>query len=106
MRACIGILICMLLLTTGCQDSTAKKKTTTHQRDVRLTQVTPGPEAQDQVQFALLRAQRGDVIEFSEGIFDFTQGLSLAVDEVTIVGKGMDKTILTFKNQTSESPGF
>jgi parallel beta-helix repeat protein len=106
MRVRYGIPILVLLLLMGCRDATAKKKTTGGQRGPRVTQVSPGFEAQEQLQVALLRAQRGDLIEFSEGVFEFTQGLSLSVEDVTLRGKGMDKTILSFKNQASGPTGL
>jgi len=54
----------------------------------------------------LLDAKPGDVIEIPEGVFSFNRSLSLTVDGVTIRGAGMDKSILSFKNQIAGAEGF
>jgi parallel beta-helix repeat protein len=72
----------------------------------KIIPIKPGPNVQDETQTALIKAKAGDVIEFAEGKFDFTKGLSLAVADVTIRGKGMDKTILSFKNQEEGKEGL
>lgn len=54
----------------------------------------------------LLDAQPGDVIEIPEGTFAFDRSLSLTVDGVTIRGKGMDKSVLSFKNQIAGAEGL
>lgn len=54
----------------------------------------------------LLDAKPGDVIELPEGKFSFDRSLSLAVDGVTIRGKGLDKTILSFKDQVAGAEGL
>src|SRR5690606_33653612 len=51
-------------------------------------------------------AQPGQTIEFAEGTFHFTRGISLDVDNVTVRGKGMEKTILSFKDQDLSSEGI
>lgn len=54
----------------------------------------------------LIDAKPGDVIEIPEGKFSFDRSLSLAVNGVTIRGKGMDKTILSFKDQVAGAEGL
>lgn len=66
----------------------------------------PGPDVQTAVQEELILAEPGAVIQFEEGTFEFTSGLSLDVDDVTIRGAGMDKTILSFKNQEAGAEGL
>lgn len=62
--------------------------------------IKPGENAQKEAQEALIKAKEGDVIEFAEGDFAFTQTLSLEdVNGVSIRGKGQDKTRLNFKDQ-------
>jgi parallel beta-helix repeat protein len=72
----------------------------------KVTVIKPGKNVQEEAQTVLIKAKPGDVIEFDEGTFDFTGGLSLTVENVTIRGKGMDKTILTFKNQETGKEGL
>jgi parallel beta-helix repeat protein len=54
----------------------------------------------------LLDAKPGDDIEIPEGRFSFDRSLSLAVDGVTIRGKGMDKSVLSFKDQVAGAEGL
>ena len=54
---------------------------------------------------ALITAERGTVIEIPEG-GDISRGLSLKMDGVTIRGAGMDKSVLSFKNQIQGSEGL
>ena len=61
---------------------------------------------QETLMTELLDAKAGDVIEIPEGKFSFDRSLSLTVDGVTIRGKGMDKTILSFKDQIAGAEGF
>ena len=57
------------------------------------------------MQEALITVKPGSVIQLEEGTFELTMGLSLDVDNVTIRGRGMDKTILSFKNQDVGTEG-
>ena len=68
--------------------------------------IKPGPQSYEEIQSALIFAKPGDIIDLDEGIFYFEDGLSLNVDDVTIQGKGMNKTILSFKNQKSGAEGL
>jgi parallel beta-helix repeat protein len=81
-----------------------KKETATPAKPA--IKISPGPKVQEETQTALIKAEPGDVIEFGEGTFEFTSGLSLAVEGVTLRGQGMDKTILSFKKQNAGSEGL
>ena len=70
----------------------------------QVTRFSPGPHVQMVLQEDLILAEPGAVIHFEEGPFDFTSGLSLDVDNVTIRGRGMDKTILVLQKQQA-APG-
>lgn len=61
---------------------------------------------QETLMTQLLDAQPGDVITIPEGVFAFDRSLSLTVDGVTVRGAGMDKSILSFKNQIAGAEGF
>ncbi len=68
--------------------------------------IEPGPDAQTKAQEALILAEPGDVIEFSEGTFQFDGTLSLdGVNDVTIRGRGMEKTLLNFSKFRSGKGG-
>lgn len=68
--------------------------------------VKPGPDAQEKLQEALILVEPGQTIELAEGVFELTDGLSLDVANVTVMGQGMNKSILSFKNQKGGSEGF
>ncbi len=66
-----------------------------------------GPsEFQKELQTKFINAKPGDVIEIPAGIYDVTRSLSLNVSGVTLRGAGMDKTILSFKNQVQGAEGL
>jgi parallel beta-helix repeat protein len=60
---------------------------------------------QKELQEKFIAAKRGTVIEIPEGKFHFDRTLSLTVDGVTIRGKGMNKTILSFTGQKAGAQG-
>src|SRR5579872_4835259 len=68
-------------------------------------QSTPA-DFQKHLQEQLIRAKAGDVIELPEGKFALDRTLSLTADKVTIRGKGMDKTILSFAGQKEGGQGM
>jgi parallel beta-helix repeat protein len=70
-----------------------------------LTRIEAGPDAPKQAQKALIEAKPGDVIELGEGKFEFHSTLSLDINDVTIRGKGPDKTILSFEEQGQGTGG-
>jgi parallel beta-helix repeat protein len=61
---------------------------------------------QKSLQERLIGAKPGSVIDLPEGKYHLTETLSLMVDNVTIRGKGMDKTILSFAGQQGSGQGL
>jgi parallel beta-helix repeat protein len=91
---------------TGCGvNGTAPERVTASSKG-QVTHLRPGPNSQQEVQTALIKAKPGDVIEFAEGTFEFTGGLSLAAEGVTVRGQGMDHTTLSFKKQDAGPAGL
>jgi parallel beta-helix repeat protein len=68
--------------------------------------IAPGPTAAEEIQKRLIEAKPGDTVELAAGQFDFTNGLSLDVANVTFKGAGQDKTILSFAGQTAAGEGL
>jgi parallel beta-helix repeat protein len=68
--------------------------------------IEPGPDVQQAAQEALIDAVPGDVILFEAGTHQLSRGLSLDVDGVTIRGRGMNRTVLSFADQTSGAEGI
>jgi len=67
----------------------------------------PNADSQADIQRALIMAAPGDTIQLGEGIFEFTNVLSFDSDTgVTLIGAGIDKTILSFANQTDGAEGL
>ena len=61
---------------------------------------------EESLQQQLILAQAGDVIEIPAGTHQLTRGLSLSVAGVTIRGEGMDRSVLSFKNQAQGAEGL
>ncbi len=68
--------------------------------------IAPGPEAEEQLQEALILAEPGDEIVLAPGNCAIANRLSLALDDVTLRGAGMDASILSFKGRTCGSEGL
>ncbi|HEX3726927.1 MAG TPA: parallel beta-helix domain-containing protein [Pirellulales bacterium] len=90
------VLLCAMAL-AGCSQGTS--------RSGKVTKIEPGPDAHKRAQTALINAKPGDVIEFTEGKFEFPSTLSLEASDVTIRGQGEDKTILSFNQQGQGTGG-
>ena len=71
-----------------------------------LVSLAESESYQDQLLLELMMATPGTVIEIPEGTFEFDTQLSLSVDQVTIKGKGMNKSILSFGGQTQGAEGL
>ena len=68
--------------------------------------IDAGADAQERIQEALILAEPGDVVALGAGRFDLTDGLSLDVDNVTVIGAGMDQTVLNFAGQLGAGEGL
>jgi parallel beta-helix repeat protein len=74
--------------------------------DGRCIVIAPTDNDLETILAALIEAKPGDVIYLREGLYEVDGQLSLDVDGVTIRGEGMDKTILSFKNQSVGGEGL
>lgn len=63
------------------------------------------PDFEKKLQQQLLDAKPGDVVTIPAGKYALSKSLSLTADGVTVKGAGMDKTVLSFANQTSGAEG-
>ncbi len=71
-----------------------------------MVHFTPSEDIQEQVQEAFILAKPGTTFHFGVGTYKFTAGLSLDVDDTTIRGDGMDKTIFSFSGQDAGAEGL
>ena len=74
--------------------------------DAKTFRVEPGESSYEALQTALIEAEPGDTVHIAAGTYAFTDGLSLDVDGVSVIGDGPDKTVLTFKGQTGAGEGL
>ncbi len=72
----------------------------------KVIPVSPGPDAQEALQTALIDAKPGDTVQLAPGRYTLTDGLSLDVDKVTVKGAGPEATILDFKGQKGAGEGL
>ncbi len=70
--------------------------------------VAAGDSAQERLQEALIKAEPGDTVQLGKGVFKLTDGLSLAVDGVTLrgAGAGNDGSVLDFSGQLGAGEGL
>lgn len=62
---------------------------------------------EQRLQTQLITIQDGDTLDLPEGNFMFTKSLAMdGKSNILIRGKGMDKTVLSFKNQTEGAQGM
>lgn len=69
--------------------------------------VSAQKDVQKRIQTQFIMAENGSTITLDEGSFTFTGSLSMeGKKNITIKGKGKDKTILSFKGQTDGAEGI
>lgn len=74
--------------------------------DARTWRIRPGPNAEQELQTALIEASPGDTIRLGRGRIELTNGLSLNIDRVTIRGEGQERSILSLNNQRRGAEGL
>lgn len=95
--------VATMALLTACGDKPADTPT---QSAEDLARVATDGDFAASLQTALIEAEPGATITLPAGTFSLVDGLSLDVDGVTIVGAGMDETILDFSGQTGAGEGL
>ncbi len=68
--------------------------------------IAPGPNVQFELQARLIEAVPGDVVQLEEGRYELHRQLDVAANNVTIRGRGSDKTVLTYKGQELSGQGL
>ena len=92
----VTLFVIFLTVFSGCDKSPSEG----------VQKVTLAPSYEDRLRLQLETAEPGDVILVPEGSHSFTRSLTLNTDNVTIRGAGMDKSILSFKDQIAGAEGL
>lgn len=69
-------------------------------------EISPGPDAEEALQEALILAEPGDEVALAAGTYAITNQLSIDVDNITLRGAGMNQSVLSFKGQTGGGEGI
>lgn len=92
MKRILSLIAVAVLFFTSCKNNSAPKV---------------DADFEKQLQEKFINAKEGDVIELPEGTFTLNRSLILdGVKNVTIKGKGKDKTVLSFKGQKDGAEGL
>ena len=68
--------------------------------------IYPSADPYTEIQEALILANPGDIVHISEGFYKLEDSLSIDIDNLTLQGDGINKTILSFKDQMSGAQGL
>ena len=68
--------------------------------------IYPSAYPYTEIQEALILANPGDIVHISEGFYKLEDSLSIDIDNLTLQGDGINKTILSFKDQMSGAQGL
>lgn len=81
-------------------------KATAQESSGAVIQIDASGDVQEALQEAFILSEPGTTILLPEGTFNMTGALSIDVPNLTLKGAGMDKTVLSFKGQTTGSEGI
>ena len=68
--------------------------------------IYPSDDPYTEIQEALILANPGDIVHISEGFYKLEDSLSIDIDNLTLQGDGINKTILSFRDQMSGAQGL
>ena len=71
-----------------------------------ITIVNPSADPYSDIQEALILAEPGDIVRLTAGFYELEDSLSIDVENIRLEGEGIDKTVLSFKNQKSGAQGL
>ena len=72
----------------------------------KTIKIYPSADPYTEIQEALILANPGDIVHISEGFYKLEDSLSIDIDNLTLQGDGINKTILSFKDQMSGAQGL
>ena len=71
-----------------------------------ITIINPSDDPYADIQEALILAEPGDIVRLTAGFYELEDSLSIDVENIRLEGEGIDKTVLSFKNQKSGAQGL
>lgn len=107
----LALLICLSGL-ASCQraappvSATAAARTEGDSFEPQTYVIPPGPRVQFDLQARVIDAIPGDVIQLEAGRYELQRQLDVAAHNITIRGRGPEKTILAFKGQSAGGQGI
>ena len=72
----------------------------------KIHTVSIGPDAQQQLQSAIVLAAPGDTIQLQEGVYRLDSEINITCSHLTIQGAGPEKSILSFRGQAAGGSGI
>ena len=72
----------------------------------KIITIYPSADPYTEIQEALILANPGDIVHISEGFYKLEDSLSIDIDNLILQGDGINKTILSFKDQMSGAQGL
>jgi len=102
----LAVAAAAILAPAACSKKEAPAPETAAPAEEGVVHVSAEGDFAENLQLALIEAEPGQTIVMPEGTFEFTTGLSLDVDDVTLAGAGQGKTILDFAGQTGAGEGL
>ena len=72
----------------------------------KTIKIYPSADPYTEIQEALILANPGDIVHISEGFYNLEDSLSIDINNLTLQGDGINKTILSFKDQMSGAQGL
>ena len=97
----------LMACSSGSSSNNEQTPDPTGEAPLRSFLIQPGPNATADMVEAMILAAPGDTIEFDCGYFDLSSTLLLnGTEDVLIKGCGIDKTVLSFRNNTTSPEGI
>lgn len=96
----------LILLGLHCGWFEAVERIHAQVRPLKTHTILNGPDAQQQLQSAIVLAAPGDVIQLQEGVYRLDTEVNITCSHLTIQGAGPHKTILSFKGQAAGGSGI
>lgn len=103
---CLRLASCHCLLLVWGQAWLALSQEPASDRSPSVYTIPVSDHAQYEFQARLIEAIPGDVIQFEEGRYEFRRQIDIVASHLTIRGRGSNKTVFSFQNQSAGNYGM